>query len=76
MYTFMHSGMTWALELKRMLTNIHIRESQQMDAYLQEIKSITKSLASVNSPIPPGNLVHHTVMSLGCDYETLETTLT
>ena len=47
-----------------------------MDAYLREIKTIADNLTSVNNPVSQSNLVHHTLMRLGRDYETPVTTLT
>ena len=68
--------MACALELKRMLTNIQKADTQTMDAYLHYIKTIADNLTSVNSPVSQTNLVHYTLMGLGCDYEKLVTTLT
>ena len=67
---FIHSSMALALELKRMLTNIRKRDSQPMDTYLREIKTIADNLASVNKPVSQSDLVHYTLMGLGRNYET------
>jgi len=45
-----------------------------MDAYLQEIKTISTNLASINCPIPQSNLVHYMLLGLGLGYEVLFTT--
>ena len=73
---FMHSSMVRALELKRMLTNIRKSDTQTMDAYLCEIKSITDNLSLVTSSVSSTDLVHYTLMGLSQEYETLMTTLT
>ncbi|KAJ8439299.1 hypothetical protein Cgig2_006435 [Carnegiea gigantea] len=65
-----------ALELKCMLTTIHKSDSQSMDAYLCDIKTITDNLAVVNSLIPQSDLVHYALLGLSQEYETLVTTLT
>ena len=65
MHRFMHPSMARALELKRMLTNIKKGDTQSMDAYLHEIKTIADNLATVNSPVPQSDLVHYTLLGLG-----------
>lgn len=62
---FLHSSITRARELKRMLTTVHKFESQSMDAYLRDIKTIVNKLAVVNSPVPRYDLVHCTLFGLG-----------
>ena len=69
-------SMAYALELKRMLVNIGNGESQSMDAYLRNIKTIADNLTSVNASVSQSDLVHYNLMGLGREYETLVTTLT
>ena len=57
--------MARALELKRMLTNVRKSDSQIIDAYLHEIKTIVNNLAPVNQPISPSDLVHYIVYTYG-----------
>jgi len=47
-----------------------------MEAYLREIKTIVDNLSSINSLMSQIDLVYHTLMGLGHEYETLVTTLT
>jgi len=59
-----------------MLTNIHKTDAQAMDAYLCDIKTIADNLASINSLVSQTDLVHHTLIGFGRDYEMLVTMLT
>jgi len=68
--------MARAVELKQMLINIRKTDTQTMDAYLRDMKTITDNLASINSPMSQIDLAHHNLMGVGREYETLVTTLT
>jgi len=68
--------MAHTLELKGILINIRKLDNQSMDAYLREIKTIANNPALVNSLMSYTDLIHHTLMGLDRDYETLVTTLT
>jgi len=75
-HRFRHSSMARAIELKRQLVNIKKSDSQTMDAYLREIKTISDNLASVSCSVPSSDLVHYALLRLGREYESLVTTLT
>ncbi|KAL9258963.1 Retrovirus-related Pol polyprotein from transposon RE1-like protein [Drosera capensis] len=68
---FMSVCMARSMELKRKLTSLRKASSDSMEKYLCDIKIITDSLAAINSPISNADLIEHTLMGLGTEYESL-----
>ncbi|KAL9274489.1 hypothetical protein AKJ16_DCAP24837 [Drosera capensis] len=59
------------MELKRKLTSLRKASSDFMKKYLRDIKIFVDSLAVINSPVSNANLIEHTLMGLGTEYESL-----
>ncbi|CAH9106260.1 unnamed protein product [Cuscuta epithymum] len=64
------------MELKRMLSHVKKKDSQNMDQYLLEIKLMADNLAAINSPVSNKDLIEYAILGPGRDYESLITAIT
>ncbi|CAH9118876.1 unnamed protein product [Cuscuta europaea] len=72
---FMSACFARSVELKRSLSHIKKKESQNMDQYLLEIKLMVDALAMINSPVSNRELKEYTILGLGHEYESLINTI-
>ncbi|KAL9265462.1 Retrovirus-related Pol polyprotein from transposon RE1-like protein, partial [Drosera capensis] len=70
-HRFMSICMARSMELKRKLTSLRKASSDSMKKYLRDIKILADSLAAINSPVSNDDLIEHTLMGLGTEYESL-----
>ncbi|KAL9253610.1 Retrovirus-related Pol polyprotein from transposon RE1-like protein [Drosera capensis] len=70
-HRFMSVCMARSMELKRKLTSLRKASSDSMEKYLCDIKILADSLAVINSPVSNADLIEHTLMGLGTEYESL-----
>ncbi|KAL9264957.1 hypothetical protein AKJ16_DCAP11367 [Drosera capensis] len=68
---FMSVSMARSMELRRKLTSLRKASSDSMEKYLRDIKILADSLAAINSPVSNADLIVHTLMGLGMEYESL-----
>ncbi|KAL9251904.1 RuBisCO large subunit-binding protein subunit beta, chloroplastic-like protein [Drosera capensis] len=70
-HRFMSVCMARSLELKRKLTSLRKISSDSMEKYLRDIKILADSLAAINSSVSNADLIEHTLMGFGTEYESL-----
>ncbi|KAL9261897.1 hypothetical protein AKJ16_DCAP25177 [Drosera capensis] len=64
-----------SMKLKRKLTSLRKASSDSMEKYLCDIKILADSMAAINSPVSNTDLIEHTLMGLGTEFESLITVL-
>ena len=64
------------MDLKCLLTNLEISESQLMEDFVMVVKSISDSLAAIQSPVSEMDLIQYTLNGLDLDYDGIVDTLT
>ncbi|KAL9255137.1 Retrovirus-related Pol polyprotein from transposon RE1-like protein [Drosera capensis] len=70
-HRFMLVCMARSMELKRKLTFLRKASSDSMEKYLCDIKILADSLVVINSIVSNADLIEHTLMGLGTEYESL-----
>ncbi|KAL9259407.1 Retrovirus-related Pol polyprotein from transposon RE1-like protein, partial [Drosera capensis] len=70
-HRFMSVCMARSIQLKRKLTSHRKASSDSMEKYHRDIKILADSLAAINSPVFNADLIEHTLMGLGTEYESL-----
>jgi len=71
---FNTANLVTALDLKCMLTNVSKSPDQSMDDYLRHIKTLTDSLAAIQSSVSDLELIQYTTPGLSPDYHHFATT--